>query len=485
MDKLYCISLKNEPIRRNLMINQLDKYFKNQYEIIDAITIEEPNGFVEMMYNNITLPKSNITALSQVAICYSHLECLEKIYENKYTFGGIIEDDIRLRDNFNEKINIYLKNTPTIVSIMKTEPCIIHICGPYNVMDKIYHFKEYRCLNICFYIINYQLAKILIDNFYPIKSQFDTYVLRQCRNMNIKEFTAFPILAWDLSSTLYNHYWDDEDIKIHKTISTTSNIKKVTQLGIDIKPNIYISKKITLYDKIFDKILKKNKCKITNNDIIHYASPSLSFADINDKSIIGGNGIKTLNDDINHPFYIHFIRGKITEKKIIEKSIEYNKNIYLEPLLLYSPIQNVIKKSKISPIVTIASKYKYCIYTNDDINISIKNINISKMDLHDITNEIKQTEFVITDQYEIMIIGNIMKKKIIPINKHDGDIRYLDYLSGYNNINIEEITKTYELLTLEYIINNINNKIPLTFQQINYSDIIEKQNKLKEILTYI
>src|SRR5436853_6119824 len=105
IEKLYCISLKKETIRRNLMIEQLNHYFNDKYEIIDAITIDNP--IVDMMYNNMTLKKTNITALSQVAICYSHLECIQKIYDNKYTFGGIIEDDIRLRDGFTDKLQTY------------------------------------------------------------------------------------------------------------------------------------------------------------------------------------------------------------------------------------------------------------------------------------------------------------------------------------------------------------------------------------------
>ena len=59
IEKLHCISLKKETVRRKLMIDQLDKYFdRNTYEIIDATTIDNP--IVETMYNNMTLKKTNI-----------------------------------------------------------------------------------------------------------------------------------------------------------------------------------------------------------------------------------------------------------------------------------------------------------------------------------------------------------------------------------------------------------------------------------------
>jgi GR25 family glycosyltransferase involved in LPS biosynthesis len=144
------------------MVKQLDSLFSDKYTLVEAITCDSDET------KEYKLPENHrFTAMSQVAICYSHLKCIKEIYDNKLTFGAIIEDDIHIKENFGESLNKMIENSPNVLDIFKKEPCILHLVSNPSHNTNRYKFDIFpKVINICFYVINHQFAKILLENEY-------------------------------------------------------------------------------------------------------------------------------------------------------------------------------------------------------------------------------------------------------------------------------------------------------------------------------
>jgi GR25 family glycosyltransferase involved in LPS biosynthesis len=207
------------------MVTQLAKYFDKKYTLINAHVPSDE--IVQHAFQN--LQKNNkFTAVSQIAICYSHLECIKNIYENKLEFGAVIEDDIHLRDDFKELLQKYVNNSPEVIREMRTEPCIIHLVSSPSHNQKLYQFTTKPIVsNICFYVINHMMAKIILDNAFPLSVQFDQYIHLLVPKYKLKEYVACPIMGWDLSSSIYNNFHTKEDIENKKYIKNESNNIKI------------------------------------------------------------------------------------------------------------------------------------------------------------------------------------------------------------------------------------------------------------------
>ena len=384
-------------------------------------------------------------------------------------------------------MDMYIKNTPKLMEYMENEPCLIHICGPSYFMPRDYKFADrgnHIIVNICFYIINHKLAKILVDNFYPIKWQFDTYVSKILRKHNIKEFVAQPILAWDLSSTLYSKFWSKEDIAIRKNMSSTSKIEKIDK--DNIKPNILFNKNDS-YGYFFAKIInsrKKNMHHLCGSvSKLHYTSSTSSLNDIGTGTIIAGQGIDIINQNIDiKPFTIIFVRGPLT-MNCFRKSNMYCPDVFLEPLILFRYIE---KKEKSS-----ARKYtKYLIVTDYHVDIQkdgkIIFININDVDISAICQYIYNADTVISNVYYVLVLAGSFNKTAVPTKNYDGDfcIKYVDYILGYKNI-----MDNYEADSLEYdniddIILKIKNNNITHYPQVDQIELDNKCKHLCEILPY-
>lgn len=227
IEHIWCVSLEKDKMRKAMMIPQFEKYFENKYTIINANTPKD--DIVKDVYN--TLPLNNIfTAVSQIAICFSHLKCIEEIYKNKLTYGAIIEDDIHIRDDFNVLISKYIENSPDVMEIMKTKPCIIHLVSSPTHNQKLYKFVQKPIVsNICFYVINHMMAKIILDNAFPLTMPFDQFIYKLVPKHDIKEYVACPLLGWDLSTSLYANFHTKEDKEYKKYIKNESNNIKINK----------------------------------------------------------------------------------------------------------------------------------------------------------------------------------------------------------------------------------------------------------------
>lgn len=227
IEHVWCVSLEKDKMRRALMEPQLNKYFENKHTFINAYTPEDE--IVKNAFNTL-LPENRFTAMSQIAICYSHLKCVQEIYDRQLLFGGIIEDDIHIIDNYNTIISKHIENSPDVMEIMRTEPCIIHLISSPTHNEKIYKFvKKPVVSNICFYVINHMMAKIILDNAIPLLMSFDQYIHKLVPKHNIQEYVACPILGWDLSTSLYTKLHTNEDREYKKYIKNESNNMRFTK----------------------------------------------------------------------------------------------------------------------------------------------------------------------------------------------------------------------------------------------------------------
>lgn len=410
------------------MENQFKMSSKKQENVsfINATSVND--DIVDTSINNLMVKNSSITAKSQIAISYSYLTCLTDICKNKYTIAGIIEDDIRLCDNFNEKLEEYFTNAPDILNIMKERPCILHLV--YSPIKSIVEgFKEKSVVGICFNLLNHQAAKILIDNFYPIKYQFDTYVYHTCRENNIKEYVADPLLGWDLSSTMYEQCWDQEDRAMHGRIKTLSRDGK---LSVTV-PNIIINNQIcrSLYKPYTSSI-----------SALHHYDSLTEFNKMTSPCIISGQGVCNNQEiSISKDTIILFVRGPLTRKYLVDHGYKCPEE-YLEPLLLYKTEQVNRKKNSVLHIINI------------------------EPDIDNLLKDIKYHKEVCTNNYVAFILCILYDVTIYWIK--DGDyLQIKDFLLGCG-------------LDMEPVFSLIN---PVSIK-IDKNIILDKQHKLIQYMIF-
>lgn len=428
IDKIYCISLKDESLRRDLMIKQLDNFFPNKYQIFDAVNYKDLNGTLI----NLVAKNTSIYKLSQIAISLSHYECVKLVYESKSEYAAIIEDDIRITRNFNEKFKKYIDSTLHIIT--KQKPIMIHLSGPHDKTEKLYKFiKSKDIINSCFYIINRSFAKLFLENFFPIKYQVDTYINKLSKKFNIIEYVPCPLLSWDLSSTMYENWWSLEDLEIHNKICSLSS-----KINFDKKSVIpyYKFNYDDTYSLIYSNYLKKNKIKIqkiTKSTNSYYTTPNK----IDKNSIVTGFGIKNIDEEIKINNYILFVRGPITREKLIKLNYMCPE-IYLEPLMLCGRHKSSSNDSSI--VITE--------YSEKNLNLIFKN------------NTIK------TNIYEYVVVAISSYKKVIILEGHDF-IQIKDFLLGFDHIlkNINKLRINHEISIPKC---EILKKIKLLKKKLNY-----------------
>lgn len=219
IEKYYCLNLETEMLRRNFITEQFEKLNIYNYEFVKAYNSQSPE--VEKLYNKYNKNFISIENKAQIAISLGHLEIAKKIYENKYTCCAILEDDIKIKENYNDILSNYL--TDKILEKLETEPCLLHMaCGPNLKSEEAKLYKLDHIVGICFNIMNYQMAELIIKNYEPLEFQFDTYLHFLCKNNRITELVAVPLLGYDLSSKMYKKLWSQEDLEFHKKIKSLS-----------------------------------------------------------------------------------------------------------------------------------------------------------------------------------------------------------------------------------------------------------------------
>jgi len=229
IDKVFCISMKDCNVRRELMRGQLERAkLKNGWTFVDAVTIDSDKFKKHMNKKQIMLNyngRAKLNYISQIAINLSHFECWQRILNNKFKYGIIIEDDVKFRMDFNKILETIL--TPDIRSTIIDVPYIIWLTGLKSV--QYYNADTFNLKRLgpqygnCMYLINHHMAKLLIDNFYPIKMPSDDFIIEIVNKFKVANFSVIPPVAYDLSSHYYKNMWSKEDITIKKNITRTSS----------------------------------------------------------------------------------------------------------------------------------------------------------------------------------------------------------------------------------------------------------------------
>ncbi len=225
IDHIYCINLEKDTIRKEYMEKQLNREFPNRYSFFKAKTIsdiKELNQDIPEKYN-FKNDYQNIENEVHKAINLSHYYAVKEFYESEYELSAICEDDVHLYPNIEEQLNTYIKNSseinPTILDDIKNKPTIIRLGSGLSKDNqtkkpKLYvknKIKGKTNIMVWFYIINKEYAKKFMEYFFPMKNQIDTYTHILSYYTDIKDYTTYPILCYDISSTFYKHLYDDED----------------------------------------------------------------------------------------------------------------------------------------------------------------------------------------------------------------------------------------------------------------------------------
>lgn len=173
-EKIYYINLKRSKERNDYMIEQLKRFNikAERFEAIDGIHID---------INNYDTKLKKKTALGCLL---SHETILKEVYNNNFKNVLIMEDDIKLVDNFNEIFNSYIKKIPYDWDIFYFS--INHsleygyptrIDDGYelkNKNDKTHGiFKVKRGLTTGMYAVNKKIIKKILDELDDKKYEID------------------------------------------------------------------------------------------------------------------------------------------------------------------------------------------------------------------------------------------------------------------------------------------------------------------------
>jgi len=363
LDKLYCINLEQETVRYNFMTQQFNKLGMTNFEMIKACGPDHPD--VTNCLNGRLYILDRIKTISQIAIAYSHYACWNKILSAKQSFGCIIEDDIRLNTNF---IELYKKCLldKKINEIFVTKPCILWLTGLKSIGlmkdPKYVNKKDFEIMNIgtqygnCMYVINHQMAKLLIDNFYPLRMASDDYIIHICHKFRVNTYSILPILCYDLSSNYYSSFWSLEDKALKENFKRLSGIGNIKKYQSENKHIFNKRLKIieTGFLSQFYSMLMNKREILVNSDYasdIHFLVSGTAIRGniINNKTVICGAGVERSTSRINKPLYVSLVRGPITKNVLERNGISCPDN-FGDPLLLISSIYKIKRNMKTNKI---------------------------------------------------------------------------------------------------------------------------------------
>lgn len=447
MNGIYCINMASLPCRRDFMEQQFKSQNILNYEFVNAVRFDDKQ-VLDAIFDRQVIPH-RLRTCSQIAISFSHLKCWQYILDRKQCYGCIIEDDIRLVPSCFDKFKNAL--TFEISDKFLKQPMLLCLTGLKSIkmIDNLAEtpkFVDIGCqYSNCMYVINYQMAKILIDNFLPITMPSDDYIIKTCRHLGIKQLSLLPVIAYDLSSNYYNKLWTADDIAQKQKFTRLSVI---APLSTQLQKNEFMNRKYKLPDGdsiltnftnmlfgghkasyVTSKFYKEAHFLISGNSVRSHM--------VNNNSIICGAGVNNLEDYINKPMYISSVRGPITRNRLLELGI-FCRPSYGDPLLLTSKI---IKKN-------ILKHFKLCIYGNAKVNAFItgrlKSFGLKdfmcftpESNFNEVINTITRSEYVLTNSLPILIMAHSYGIKGIWFDIGSHGLSFMDY---YGSLDMHKIS---------------------------------------------
>jgi glycosyl transferase family 25 len=203
--KIFIVHYKKLVERKKYLIDNLEKY-KFDYEFIDKFDRESISKFDKLYYNNEKLWQDRVNGIyntipdyrdlreSEICNSLSHIEALKKIVEYNLEYAIILEDDVILQDDFNEKIEDAINKIPNDLDVM--------FFGTSYSMSQLDNITSDKSIRVCenvwkkipgitrtvdAYIVSNKCAKLLIEEITEIILPFDfelTYFFRKLK-MNI------------------------------------------------------------------------------------------------------------------------------------------------------------------------------------------------------------------------------------------------------------------------------------------------------------
>jgi len=183
-DKILYINLKHRTDRNENVIEELNKLNLQEKAVrIDAVNGRELN--INKLPDNLITKKGKEDALNEnqkvytyltpgaIGCAISHKKTYEYIVNNRLKSALILEDDITIDEDFNNKLNGLLRNIPKDFDIL--------FLGYHSTSDKYlkrvntFYSKPTKLYGLFGYIVTFEGAKKLLEIF-PITQQIDSEI---------------------------------------------------------------------------------------------------------------------------------------------------------------------------------------------------------------------------------------------------------------------------------------------------------------------
>ena len=165
-------------------------------EFIRRVTVQTDS------YSCGAFKRANSVSKGHVSCTYKHYLALKDIMENNYDYGVIMEDNMTIKGDVKERLNIYIKQLNKFYPDWDilfdysqgkyTESEIIPGVLVYPKSNEITDAGHGGTRCAPFYLIRNKCARILYDHYLPFNNAPDWWMNDLFRKLNIKSFWAEP-----------------------------------------------------------------------------------------------------------------------------------------------------------------------------------------------------------------------------------------------------------------------------------------------------
>jgi GR25 family glycosyltransferase involved in LPS biosynthesis len=129
---------------------------------------------------------------SEISLCLKHIEVFKDVISNSYQNVVVFEDDIILVDDFDIKLNEYMKQLPKDYDILWIGSCC-NLHADYEANKNIYKANSSRCTHT--YLISNSGCRKMISQLEHLNHPIDWYFNFVISQINVKNFWAEPDLS--------------------------------------------------------------------------------------------------------------------------------------------------------------------------------------------------------------------------------------------------------------------------------------------------
>lgn len=195
VDMYYMCHYSKLTERKDYVLDVLSKYnldikwildFDKEDINYDNLTKEYPKILDTMNMFNRKMSKS------EISLCLKHLEVFRDVVENDYKNVVVFEDDIILVDDFDVKLNQYMKQLPQDYDIYWIGSCC-DLHAPSQPDFHVYPAQSSRCTHA--YMISNQGCRKMLTLVNYLNFPIDWYFNFVIKNLNLKNYWAEPPLS--------------------------------------------------------------------------------------------------------------------------------------------------------------------------------------------------------------------------------------------------------------------------------------------------